>query len=370
MASPNLSNVNSLYSLVATGVLTTNQRSVLLNPNTSSASYRISSIVVSNNSTTPSNVFVWHAISGSTFYHNLVGDRSIVAGNVNRIVSRSDRVVLDEGDSIVANTDSNVNAVINIFYEDASEFNRVSADYLIVAGGGGGGNGFGGAGGAGGMILDTGYLYPCNYCVIVGAGGAGNPSSASGIPGSLSSLGSICAGGGGGGGSDSATESVGIGAPGGSGGGGFWTTASTGCRPGGQGCPGQGFPGGSGCHIYGAGAGGGGGGGAGGPGGNGSSGNNNGGFAGPGREAFITGTSVIYSKGGLGGDNTGSPATGPANSGFGGDGGSNYGNGVAGGSGVVVVRYLGPARFTGGNVTNVGGYTIHTFNTSGNLCLL
>jgi hypothetical protein len=32
-----------------------------------------------------------------------------------------------------------------------------------------------------------------------------------------------------------------------------------------------------------------------------------------------------------------------------------------------VVRYLGPQRMTGGTYTLVGGYSIHTFTSSGNL---
>jgi hypothetical protein len=39
----------------------------------------------------------------------------------------------------------------------------------------------------------------------------------------------------------------------------------------------------------------------------------------------------------------------------------------SGGSGIVIVRYLGPPRATGGTITQSGGYTIHTFTTSGNL---
>jgi hypothetical protein len=39
--------------------------------------------------------------------------------------------------------------------------------------------------------------------------------------------------------------------------------------------------------------------------------------------------------------------------------------GAAGGSGIVIVRYLGSQRATGGTVTSSGGYTIHTFTSSG-----
>jgi hypothetical protein len=40
-------------------------------------------------------------------------------------------------------------------------------------------------------------------------------------------------------------------------------------------------------------------------------------------------------------------------------------NGGPGGSGIVIVRYLGTPRATGGSVNQAGGYTIHTFTTSG-----
>jgi hypothetical protein len=39
--------------------------------------------------------------------------------------------------------------------------------------------------------------------------------------------------------------------------------------------------------------------------------------------------------------------------------------GGSGGSGVVIIRYLGSQRGTGGTVTSSGGYTIHTFTSSG-----
>lgn len=59
------------------------------------------------------------------------------------------------------------------------------------------------------------------------------------------------------------------------------------------------------------------------------------------------------------------PTAGAANSGCGGGGGGSAGNGAAGGSGRVIVRYPGPPRATGGTITQSGGYTYHTFNSSG-----
>jgi hypothetical protein len=49
----------------------------------------------------------------------------------------------------------------------------------------------------------------------------------------------------------------------------------------------------------------------------------------------------------------------------GGGGGAGNGNSGAGGSGIVILRYLGAQRGTGGTITSVGGYTIHTFTSSG-----
>lgn len=58
---------------------------------------------------------------------------------------------------------------------------------------------------------------------------------------------------------------------------------------------------------------------------------------------------------------------GDANSGFGGGGANHnwYGGGYNGGSGIVIIRYYGPQRGSGGTVTTVNGYTIHTFTSSG-----
>jgi hypothetical protein len=73
------------------------------------------------------------------------------------------------------------------------------------------------------------------------------------------------------------------------------------------------------------------------------------------------GPSLLDSTGGDGGANTGG--------GGGGVGQSQYqsytGIGGAGGSGIVVIRYAGAQRTTGGTVTMDKGYTYHAFTTSG-----
>lgn len=62
-----------------------------------------------------------------------------------------------------------------------------------------------------------------------------------------------------------------------------------------------------------------------------------------------------------------SDTAGVANSGNGG-GGANHnwaGGASAGGSGIIIIRYYGPQRGSGGTVTSNNGYTIHTFTSSG-----
>lgn len=70
------------------------------------------------------------------------------------------------------------------------------------------------------------------------------------------------------------------------------------------------------------------------------------------------GTATINGTGGAGGTNTG---------GGGGAARTTVSNqsGGAGGSGIVVVRYPGATKATGGTITSVNGFTIHTFTGNG-----
>ena len=243
-----------------------------------------------------------------------------------------------------------------------------SASYLVVAGGGGGGINGGGGGGAGGLLTGTtSFNSGSAYTVTVGAGGASAPStSATGVNGSNSIFNSLTAIGGGGGGSYSGALG---GASGGSGGGGAYNTGSSG----GSGTVGQGNAG----AIGGGNPNGGGGGGAGAAGSAAPSGAT-GGNGGIGLANTISGASVYYAgggggmgpttvgTGGTGGGGNGGGSTGvsgTANTGGGGGGASTTGG--TGGSGIVIISYLGSQRGTGGTVTSSGGYTIHTFTSSG-----
>lgn len=253
-----------------------------------------------------------------------------------------------------------------------------AVEVLVVAGGGAGGNGTGygyesGGGGAGGLIYSSSHSITPGSAITatIGGGGASATSLTPGTNGSNSVFGSLTAIGGGGGASSPAG-----GSSGGSGGGGSHSGTA-----GGSGTAGQGFSGATPVQS----SSGGGGGGAGGPGKSTSS--NADGSGGIGLPFSISGSLQYYAgggggsrhtnvSGGLGGGGAGvSLSAGYAN---GSPGGTNTGGGGgganqpatstgggAGGSGIIIVRYPGSQRATGGTVTSVGGYTIHTFTTSG-----
>ena len=252
-------------------------------------------------------------------------------------------------------------------------------EYLVVAGGGGApgsGNGRGGGGGGGfrtGTFITT--QSGAIYTITVGSGGAaeGQGVDSSIVGGGLSL---VSAGGG-------AAKYLTHGSDGGSGGG---ASSNLSAKNGGTGntpptVPAQGYNGGS----VTSGTGGGGGGGAGGAGANT---NDAAGVGGPGALSNIDGLGYYYAGGGGGYSNPGAAGgTGggagtnyasntsgrnlPSSNGNGGinTGGGGYtgGGGGNGGSGCVIVRYFGPQRATGGDIitTNISGYTVHTFLSTG-----
>lgn len=246
-----------------------------------------------------------------------------------------------------------------------------SVEYLVVAGGAGGhsdSTGNAGGGGAGGLLsgslsVSSGGSFP----ITVGAGGSVDANG-----GNTTAFSQTAVGGGTGG-----YYSNVPGASGGSGGGGGQGPSS-----GGSGTAGQGNAGGA---STGVGGGGGGGAGAVGAASYGSGGKEGGG-GGIGVQSSINGTATYYAGGGGGsahstatngtppGGNGGggnghygaaAATAGTANTGGGGGGGGEGKAAGAGGSGVVIIRYAGAQRGTGGTVTSSGGYTIHTFTASG-----
>jgi len=267
----------------------------------------------------------------------------------------------------------------------------LNIDYIVVAGGGSGG-GYGGGGGAGGCVtnLTSTVLSPgVTLTVVLGAGGAAqsnyNSQGNLGVNSSLNGAGiSVTAIGGGGGGTASYS-----GISGGSGGGGGYNSAA------GSATSGQGNSGGAGGNNSSPYPSGGGGGASSAGGaalitgstnvsGNGGMGLDwkslgtyyaGGGGGGVGYGAGY-GTSGVAGTGGAGGGGNGqrgtvTGGTGTVNTGGGGGGGGYNGDtssalSGAGGSGICIIRYLGTPRASGGTITQVGGYTYHTFTSSGN----
>jgi hypothetical protein len=280
-----------------------------------------------------------------------------------------------------------------IMFLDSTDPNSLlsTVEVLVVAGGGGGGFNAGAGGGAGGLIYRDSYTVSPGtaYTVTVGAGGSGRTSDVDSTSNAGNSVFNDLTAIAGGAGCNSNGSGPGQQPPtsGGSGGG-----AATSSTPG-SGTSGQGFAGGAGNGQDGALRAGGGGGGAGEVGqatvsstngGNGGTGKylsqftNNGSpsgwFAGGGGGSSHY-PGVTPQGGNGGGGNGGFPnypsagtagVAGTANTGGGGGAGAGGGYpGGAGGSGIVIVRYPGSQKATGGTVTFAGGYTLHTFTSVG-----
>jgi hypothetical protein len=277
--------------------------------------------------------------------------------------------------------------VLNLDAGDPDSYTRSQPPYvevLVVAGGGGGSGNFyddGAGGGAGGLIYNSAYQITnaAAITVTIGAGGAASTGGTGGNGGN-SVFGSLTAIGGGGGATHRSS-----GLSGGSGGGAAGAYEATDTTLGGAGTPGQGFAGGTSVYRSYAGSGGGGAGGVGG-----TSSEGVGGNGANGQAYSISGTSTYYAgggggygysnsstaTGGLGGGGNGgnpsplAPTAGGTNTGGGGGGGRTAGQTpfvgtAAGGSGIVIVRYPGLPAATGGTITYLNGYTIHTFTSSG-----
>ena len=224
-------------------------------------------------------------------------------------------------------------------------------EYLIVAGGGAGGASTGGGGGGGGFLTGNFISTLTGVSYVVTVGGSGGNSSI--VGGGFN----ILAYAGGAGGAGGAT-----GSSGGSGGGANGAVIVVG----------QGNVGGS----------------SGGGGGAGAAGGYNGG---DGRQSNIDGLNYYYSGGGAKASSGGTGGNGGLGGGGGGTGftfggaggggrsagatfshgGINTGGGGSsgqpGGSGIIIIRYAGTQICTGGSVSTVGTYTVHTFLSGGAL---
>lgn len=264
----------------------------------------------------------------------------------------------------------------------------IDIEYLVVGGGGSGGPsvttaGNVGSGGGGGGQVKTGTIVlrtGDSETVVIGAGGtvANTGVPGNGNNGGDSKFGQITSVGGGGGAGSGTSGNLAAKSGGNGGGGSSYNTTGAAGETGG-------YSGGNG--LSGVGSGGGGGAGA-----NGSNAvTGQAGAGGAGLLSSISGTPTYYGGGGGAGGSSGGASAGAGGNGGGGAGGSsattwNGVNGTAntggggggagglaagaksagnGGSGVVIARYRGIQRATGGTVTQSSGYTIHTFTSSG-----
>jgi hypothetical protein len=266
--------------------------------------------------------------------------------------------------SSVLNAIPNTTGIINLGSTLISGTNSYQIDYLVVAGGGAGGWDVGGGGGAGGYLTASCPVFTnASYPVVIGSGGASpTTNTVYGGNGQNSSFGgfAIAIGGGAGGNWNSGNFYVnGLSGGSGGGGGGYTQTALPGYPAAGN----QGNAGGPASSSSGTQSGGGGGG-AGGIGGTSVTGSST---------AFVSGGAgltwydgVTYAAGGKGSaDGYSGYLPGGTNTGNGGDGQGAATTSTAGGSGIVIVRYIGSQRGTGGIVTSSGGYTYHKFTSSG-----
>jgi hypothetical protein len=257
-----------------------------------------------------------------------------------------------------------------VVYPYIPPYTPISASYLAVAGGGQGGyinstiytlgNVSDVCGGGAGGFLSGSIIFQTSgsYQITVGTGGNRSGDRFAGASGGNSSIGFDVLAFGGGGGSavydvTPPFNSINRGSNGGSGGG---ATGLTGDNTALTGVAGQGFAGGVGLVQNSDAAGGGGAGGV----GNAGQGNN----GGIGRTSSISGTLTTYSKGGNG--RTSNPGVINTEVGSGGRGewaASSVNTRAV--NGIVIIRYPGSQKATGGTITQSGGDTIHTFTSNG-----
>jgi hypothetical protein len=381
----NIANVRSLYQRTDAFSVSGSEVFLFGNRNTSNAVFKINSIKFDNTTNSNSTIAVslYDYDTSSRVY--LVSNTLLTGNTSYSLVDENSYIYLEQNQALFAN--STVATTLSINYDIITERNIGPNDvanlyiqiieYLVVAGGGGGGGHSGGGGGAGGLL--TSVIIPNTgttpYQVIVGGGGPGGAGGTNGsnsqiLVSNVAIVNSI----GGGAGFGVSTP----GNPGGSGGGGGGrgdTGVPNPTGSGGPGTPGQGFPGGAGAAPADVGGAGGGAGGAGQSAGA-------GGAGGPGAYSSISGANVAYAgggggsstgptTGGVGGGGPGGLSSGTAGTAFtgGGGGGARQGgtSGAPGGSGIVILRYRGAQRATGGNtIVTANGYTTHTFNSSNN----
>ena len=296
-----------------------------------------------NSSSLGSSTKIW----GNAYIRDISATNVDVSGNI--IPSTS--ATTATGGTITTSGAYNIHSFTTVGTTQFTVTAPVTIEYLVIAGGGSGGVGAGGGGGAGGVLSGTTTLSAGSYNITVGAGGTSVFNDNQGIDGSSSSIGSLIVTTGGGGGGSWAT---GTGRNGGSGGG----ASAVSTFAGGTGIAGQGFAGSA--RLDTNTGGGGGGAGAAASGKNGAIGITStitgitkyyagGGGAGSGSNIGLAFGGTYQTANGTYGGGNGASTSGTkqpfqdalANTGGGGGGTEGYtGNSGAGGSGIVIIRYI------------------------------
>ncbi len=331
----------------------------------------------------------WSIVSGAG---GTISTPSSPTSNFSGVAGNSYTLRWTVTNGVCVATDDAVITFNTIPVDAALSVTTIDAEVLIVGGGGGGSARAGGGGGGGQVITTTSSISEgTSVTITVGTGGAGGqnnvtpstsivaPNTAayganSGGHGGTSSFGSINALGGAGGPIAVSSRA----------GGNSYSPTNV-VRTGGS--PSWNSNGSTNGYSGGGGAGSGGNGGNSSPTGATTS-SATAGSGGAGVSSNISGSTVTYGGGGGGGCANNATAAGIGTDGGGnggkgntigsnaaanrggGGGGSGFNpsqnpNAGNGGSGVVIVRYLGTPQATGGTITQVDGYTIHKFTTSG-----
>jgi hypothetical protein len=317
----------STLTLAGTGFLTSN---LVVNFLQSSDSIN-ANVTVTPSSDTAATVTVSSAVYSNVTAGNVVAVKVTNSDGQSSTSINETAIALPTGGNITTSGSSRIHRFTSSSNFVVPSGFSATAEYLVVAGGGGGGTDadVGGGGGAGGLLAGSTSITPQTYSVVVGAGGSGGTNSYT--PGT---------GAGGNGAQGGTSSALGVSTVGG----GYGGTRGQAGGNGGSGGGGGDFQGNGGTGTAGQGNNGGGS-----IAGNANSGNDQGGGGGKGSAGVtwtpgngltssISGSSVVYAKGGAGSGGGGPGLQAPANTGQGGRGGATTAD-TTGGSGVVIIKY-------------------------------
>jgi hypothetical protein len=197
MAVPNLANIRSIVSKTEGANLTTPFVARNIIYNNCGVARKMTSIWLHNYSNTGANVNVAYYKGTDATTYRLATNIFMPTGNVLNLSNKLNAIVLNEGDSLIANVDANNRVHMLMTYDELSDLEYAqykanlascipyTLEVLMVAGGGGGGAIFGGGGapgGGGGGVLYGNVFITAGFTanIQIGAGGAGENATFNG----------------------------------------------------------------------------------------------------------------------------------------------------------------------------------------------